>query len=759
MNKYNFSTPIQQEALQLKDFLGVDFASHESEVASKRSPDSVNMITGKQGSVDKRYGFEFMKEAVSGKRIVDIRKTTVTLSVDSVIQDVDITLVCHLYSTGTQRIIYHSSYDDSWHTVNELYNNGGLTKQTFTLLDRNTKMMSLGYKKGSIGIFNNFSGNAEDFYMLRVREKTTQTYDSGEPDVLVEALNSRLMTDITTAYVPTISIARKPDGNGTSYEPINLLKSEMKNDFLSDATSVNYYLDVGDEDLYSVVEVLQMQKDGEFSSNLHNASGGTITYSTDTANNRIIFSAVPHETYRIGEDNIRVTYKLTRTGSASNTYEFYGSKLHYRIAYDKYGLNGSEDYVFTGGLTDIVGNTSEERWTKFNFNEDGSKLEGYMSEYDYANIGANSKIGYSHYSDYQIVHAKNESSSPVMYIRTGSLDADGDVVFATKPLLSNVALLASQTCKNLRDDPLFVGDSGVSAIVFDTNYGVQTIQDRGFYVNDRIINHENIENAIGISFESKYFLFIDNEVFIADSRMKSIEKRSYSESFQYDWYYWNIHFNVTCTYTFNGDLFVGTDDGRLFKLKKESSSYAYCDEYTSTASEWSSGVLYEIGDIAYDVIDGNYYVCIKEHGSGNDLVLTDVDLWNPIIKDTDRFQVPVIAYWMTPLLNMGNITVLKTLKNLWTRIARYPKTSIDIFYKTGGSIELVKTENADIFGFDDINFDRFTFNTDDDPAVIVTNRMQRKFMSIQFKFQNSKAEAFSLIEVVAKYTTNSRYKG
>ena len=51
----------------LKDFLGVDFTTHESEVNFRRSPDAVNLISGQTGSVDKRFGIKI--EHNFGERI------------------------------------------------------------------------------------------------------------------------------------------------------------------------------------------------------------------------------------------------------------------------------------------------------------------------------------------------------------------------------------------------------------------------------------------------------------------------------------------------------------------------------------------------------------------------------------------------------------------------------------------------------------------------------------------------------------------
>jgi hypothetical protein len=62
IRKYNFASPIKQHAFQVRDLLGVDFTTHESEVEQRRSPDAVNLISGYQGSMDKRFGTGIFKK-------------------------------------------------------------------------------------------------------------------------------------------------------------------------------------------------------------------------------------------------------------------------------------------------------------------------------------------------------------------------------------------------------------------------------------------------------------------------------------------------------------------------------------------------------------------------------------------------------------------------------------------------------------------------------------------------------------------------
>lgn len=744
MRAYQFPSTIKQEAIRLNNFLGVDFATHESEVESKRSPDAVNIISGTQGSIDKRTGFQIDKDLRSyasvgiNPVIYGMINFNTTTTFSSVQTEVNFSLI----QVG-DKVVYFDDYTDSWRVVKNI---GGTD---LVLKQRRTNFINLSSSGKYILVQNNYISNASsDLIVIFVYHD--------EPNSQFKLVYYNLSSDsnvfigdyAVNLKIPTTSIGRSPTGAGTTYEPANGLVNKRINAFLSDTVSTSFYTDYSGT-IYNV-SVTQMQVGGTFSTSLHDASNNPITYTVTS--NRVTFSAIPHATYQTGVDNIKITFTTASSVAVS------GGLITRYDTNAFFGLNGNRDYLFMTNdwYTSAI---NYERWMNIE-NGTTNAISLYMGEFDYSQLGSNRKIGYSRYGDYLVLHADKTNIEPTLYLKSASLDDAGEIIFPNRAGISNIGAVATRGFGNLRDDPLWVSEAGIDAIVTNNVTGVQSTQDRGFFINNRLLDEPNIENAVAFVYDNKYFVCINSHLYIADSRMRYTERKSYSESFQYDWYYWE-GIDVQSYYEKDNVIYFGTSDGLLCHLKNENDVYPYADESLKIASLWQSGTLYSVGDIAYDVLDGNYYVCIKEHGSGNELVLTNVKYWNPIIKDNERssYQLPVIAYWNTPVLNMNDITVLKTLKNLWVRIARYSKTSVEVFYKTGGNISLVKSETADILGFDNIDFNRFTFNTDDDPAVIVTNRMQRKFMSIQFKFQNSYPEAFSLLEIVAKYTVNSRYKG
>ena len=741
MNKHNFPADIKKYSFQMKDFLGVDFTTHESEVNDKRSPDALNLISGLQGSVDKRFGTEILKKFEGKIWSVHNIKTWVygtTVMPDGVLERIDINVT--IVHEGT-RLWAYNPHLDTWQQA-VLVSSGS---ETLVLQERPTNFIEWNNQSYFTLMHNNWITSKSDLLILYC---TANTYSGQEGQIWFQVYLNDPYNFLT--YTPRTSIARSPNGlNSTKYEDENLIINVRRNKFLSDASSTVYKLDVntcyGFPD--ANVTVFQMQADGTFSSALHNASGTAITATLTSGTNTVTFSAVPHATYKTGVDNIEIWF---RTGQNSKKIS---SQINYYQSFASYGLNGLSDNIF-------FCNNSEQRFmnkeiwlTAIKDTEDYDGIKMYISSNSYSILGSNRKIGYSKVGQYLVLHGQRDGSSPVAYLKTASIDDNGEFIIRSVPTTSQVGALSPKGFANLRDDPLWISEAGVSSVIIDNITNVQSIQDRGFYINQKLLQEPNLDKALSFVFDNKYFVCVNGNVYIADSRRKSMENKSYSESFQYEWYYWEGLDVQTCVVV-DGELLFGTMDGRLMKYKNENSAYPYCDEVLATPTLWTTATNYIKGNIVHDGLN-NYYVCLVNHLSTHN-PLEVGKYWNKVIQVGTRYQIPVISYWTTPIMNMGDITMRKTLKNLWVRLGKHANMSARIYYSTQG---IVSEKYDGIFDFSDIDFSRFTFSTDTDPSVLVTNRAERKFMSIQFKVESRDANPFSLLEIVGKYTFNNQFKG
>lgn len=933
MNKHNFPADIKKYSFQMKDFLGVDFTTHESEVNDKRSPDALNLISGLQGSVDKRFGTEILKKFEGKIWAVHNIKTaiyTTNIMPDGLKERIEVNIT--VVHEGTHLWAYNPYLDvwmeaDVWDGVNPMYKP--------VLQERQTNFIEYSNQNYYTLIHNNWITNKDDLMVLYCFGRTETGYE-GQIFFMVILNDSYTMN----LYYPTTSIARSPDGKtSTKYEQPNALVNVRINKFLSNSTDKTFVLDF-DGNTYSFGDlggfVSQMLANGTFGTP-HDASGNPITWTYDNANHSITFSAVPHATYKTGVDNIEVRF-LTTYSTKKTT-----NKMNEYTSFVNYGFNGLNDLIFFCNSTESRFR-SKEIWISIEQQNEGeTKTRLYFDPNNTANLGSNRKIGYSKIGEYLVSHGIREGNSPVAYLKRASLDENGEMFINSVPTTSQVGALSPKGFANLRDDPLWISEAGVSSVIIDNITNVQSIQDRGFYINQKLLKEPNLDKALSFVFDNKYFVCVNGNVYIADSRRKSMENKSYSESFQYEWYYWE-GLDVQSFIVVDGELLFGTTDGRLMKYKNAESDRPYTDEIMKEPSEWALSVSYSKGDFVSDFAESNtettytivndcdngnftdaytnlsllngtdvsmsygfgylevsysdpmnpymellktypsarqmkdrvyyvrlkhegyvsggqlkfaigysihedavewsealigdvyndysalikctnsislttfgyrvyvtdlhfrwddvnfidlteifgagneptkaymdtimalydnyissvlyttnkikqYFICIRDHVSGSMRTTSEEKFWNNVEKGTDRYYVPVLAYWSTPIINMGDTTMRKTLKNLWVRLGKYTHMRVKVYYSTKG-VESEKLDKYDgLFDFSNLDFNQLTFSTDTDPSVMVTNRQERKFMSIQFRVESRDSNPFSLLEIVGKYTFNNQFKG
>ena len=733
---------------KLREFLGVDFTTHESEVNTRRSPDAVNLISGQTGSMDKRFGLKKVTSSLTAPALGLTSIGYIYAQHDGLsgYQYYNEYRQAMLFGSGTS--IYFCGGNQkvlnpySTPVVLNIYNTVSNALETFTyqgLKPRFIKLSQYLYMLISDEITPDkpviYAEPIKTTYFVKIVEKSRNAYYN-EP---VYDLGFNL-GNFTEAYIldpfelvvqtklnikiPTTQIARTPNGlTSTVFEGTNLLTSSRINTFASNGTATQY---VVDKTIASLVSVQTLNSDGTWA----NVTGSTFTGKTVT------LLAAPPVTPIAGQDNVKITFRI-------NTFEHFSIINNFRN-FGYYGFNGNADFVFFIQRTEI----------KWNRDWRMNLKDLYIDENGYTDFGTEDTriIGYGLRGNEQIIFSTKTNKMSSVFIRSSSLDGKGELIFPNRSGVSNVGAINGDTFASLRGDAIWQSEYGVNALITNDITNVQSVQDRGFYINDSIKGVNEYSHAT--VFDNKYFLFINGECYIADSRNKYNERLAPSESFQYDWYYWEFYKNVYSSCIIDEELYLGFGT-QIYKYKNESDSRPYQDEIIGTDSAWLNATSYSKGNIVSYLT--KYYICLKPHTS--DSVLRNPlnsYYWNEIEKGTGVYYVPVLAYWTTPIMNMGDMTSLKTLKNLWVRLGKYAYMSARIYYSTQGVI-LEKYDG--IFDFSNIDFSRFTFSTDTDPSVLVANRQQRKFNSIQFKVESRDSNPFSLLEIVGEFIFNGKFKG
>lgn len=362
----------------------------------------------------------------------------------------------------------------------------------------------------------------------------------------------------------------------------------------------------------------------------------------------------------------------------------------------QYGYNGATDRVFVAGNPDAV---NFHYWSDIND-------PCFFPALNYAYLGQDSSaiMGYSIIGDSLVVHKEDNEQDQTTFMVRGSYDEQNGYQFAISGAIAGVGAISRYCNKRLGTEPMFLSRQGVYAVTTQYLTAERYAQNRSYYIDPRLTREKDLSEAVAIEYNGYYYLAVNGNVYVADGRQKAYEKNAPQSEYQYEWYYLtNIDARVWWEY--DGRLYFGDSTGKVkrFMLPEE------------------------------------------------DTVQT------PAYSDDGE---AIHAYWKTPIFNFETLARYKTMKNFFLMTTPYRRSSVEIFYRIKGGEISVKSETMDIFDFNDIDFTRFAFTTDDSPMVIATNQKAKKFMHIQFKIENKVAgEAFGFYEMEISYIVVGKYKG
>mgnify|MGYP001764764860 CR=1 FL=1 len=159
-----------------------------------------------------------------------------------------------------------------------------------------------------------------------------------------------------------------------------------------------------------------------------------------------------------------------------------------------FGFNGSDDYLFIGSCG-----------TKTNYDYMGRCSDFYFSELAFTRLGSSQSeiIGYSRVGEYLAIHKTSEAEDKTIYLRSVSLDANNELIFPVRQGVAGTGALAVKSFASLRDDPLFLSEFGVVALATNDITNVQSIQDRGYYINKRLLTETNLDLAVATIHEDR----------------------------------------------------------------------------------------------------------------------------------------------------------------------------------------------------------------------------------------------------------------
>lgn len=553
-----FSTKISNADMysaELANFRGVDFSSPTLNIESNRSPNAVNFIN-KFGANKKRNGYNqiLQFENESG-------------------ESVEINGIFELNLHNKRIIIVYAGkrfyrvYFDKDTSEYKAYDN---IMSSCTYAGAEVLESKLVSNRVMCFISNNraYFVGCGDYIVFG-------SWDNGETFELRRVIDN----EDTYIAMTTKNINKVNSNNGdvrTAGEDPNLLSTRRKNGLIGETASASYQLDASiDLNTEVKVEVTLLNQSGaptieNYTNRIYNNTlqvyeiknelykDGTKVGDIDFVNGRLTFNiATKNEITPEALENIVVEFSHDLGESGNITNCCFGTYFGADNNMDRLFLSGNKDFK----NVDFYSNAND--FTYF----------PRLSSTTTVGTTATAIMGYAKLSDGTLAIIKEDSQDePSVHYRSGTMtqstDDDGNVsyktAFSVKAGSRGVGAVSSYAIQTLAGDNLFLSKNGVFGLELSSNIATteRFAKERSRYIIEKLKKHEHLENSTAYVYNNWYILSVDGVCYVADARFKTRADGSMSDTFDYEWWYWdNIDARVFCE--IDSKLCFGTSDGRV----------------------------------------------------------------------------------------------------------------------------------------------------------------------------------------------------
>lgn len=415
-------------------------------------------------------------------------------------------------------------------------------------------------------------------------------------------------------------------------------------------------------------------------------------YTLDGKKGQVKFTTAPPKPSITGKDNVTITFVKTVEG--------YKDKIIKCTIAGIYG-GKSQDRVFLSGNPDA----QDTDWRC----ESNNPL--YFSDLSYTKVGADGAaiIGYSAISDSQAIIKADDRSETTIYFRGYNIDTTtSKVQFPVRRAAAGAGAVAKRAFAYLPEEPVFLSRTGVFALTSSNITALQVARNRSYYVDAALTKEEHLENACAVVWNGYYVLAVNGHAYVMDTNQNVAYKPQSYGDYVYECYYWD-NFPAVRMMESRGNLYFGTSDGKICRLNTDiDTMQAYSD----------GGTLGEDGKIT---------------GS-----------------------TAISAEWHTKADDDGDFMTYKTMvkRGSGVMMKPYTRSSIQVYARTERDFgRKIREGIADIFSWTDIDFSRFTFNSNDAPQVLPFNSKVKKYKTLQLIMKNDAMnEAFGIFGIIKRYT-------
>lgn len=410
-------------------------------------------------------------------------------------------------------------------------------------------------------------------------------------------------------YIPTTSVNRKPNGTGASsqyYESPNLFSPYRVNSFVADGTSTSYYVEAPFDNERPTAQVI----------NPNTGLKENITVSSfDRTTGKVVLASAPPTFPVTGRDSVFITFKLSHPADKNQ------DLINKCTIITTYGYDSNPNRIFCSGNPDYP----NVDWFS-GFDADGAQPL-YFPDDNFTQIGTQPIVAYSKLNDGSLAIQKATSDTDYTCFYRHSALYNGKEVFPIRMGVKTLGCITKNANANLVNDPLTLTEMGVYGIK-GSSYGEKFQMERSYFVKRKLLEEPNLENAVAIVHANKYYLAINNHVYVADQRFRTRVSQASSSDYQYEWYYWE-NVPVRGWFTFEDELYFYTTSGDICKFNDTCLDYnfpinclfdtAFLDLGTLAYAKTVKRVTvvtrpYDEGEytLSYQTVDGNQDITDKQ---------------------------------------------------------------------------------------------------------------------------------------------------
>lgn len=389
-------------------------------------------------------------------------------------------------------------------------------------------------------------------------------------DLLKETDKVKYLDQI--GYIPTTQIARAPSGLPTQkYDKKNLIQDCSINLFTSNETDKIYQLD--ETDITSIERAEILNENAEWVVNTD--------FTVNLEKGQVIFNNPIGKSPVDGRDNVRIKYKKIDN---KNKTQVNKCKIM-----SVYGYAGANNRIFLTGNPDYA----------------NIVMFSHLNDITYIPVENVVKVGLEvvpitgmaklNNGKLAVLKDVSDTDSTIFYI--GYATRNGNETFPLEGSTKGEGNISYYAHDVLINEPLILTQNGVFALNTATLSDERYVYHRSYYIDAKLRQESNLKDAIGIVNDGKYYLAINDHVYVADSRFKSSTNNSKYSNYQYEWYYWT-NLPVRVWFVWNGILYFGDKYGNICKFRDDTDIDRFKDDTKNVEAEWNSVVL-DLNNLAH----------------------------------------------------------------------------------------------------------------------------------------------------------------